>query len=81
MIGLPLALPLYPPGFLWGSRPAEFPSLVPHPESHLHGLHPYPFMIIVLYVAWGPAVLCQKEVGEDRSSHRHGRSPTFFTAC
>jgi hypothetical protein len=51
MIALPLALPLYPPGFLWGS--ADFPALVPHPESHLHGLHPYLFMIVVLYVAWG----------------------------
>jgi hypothetical protein len=53
MIALPLALPLYPPGFLWGSHPAEFPAVVPHPESPLHGLHPYLFMIIVLYVAWG----------------------------
>jgi hypothetical protein len=53
MIALPLVLPLYPPGFLWGSHPAEFPAVVPHPESPLHGLHPYLFMIIVLYVAWG----------------------------
>jgi hypothetical protein len=53
MIALPLALPLYPPGFLWGSHPADFPALVAHPESPLHGLHPYLFMIIVLYVAWG----------------------------
>jgi hypothetical protein len=27
--------------------------MVPHPESPLHGLHPYLFMIIVLYMAWG----------------------------
>jgi hypothetical protein len=53
MIGLPLALPLYPPGFLWGSHPVDFPALVAHPESPLHGLHPYLFMIIVLYLAWG----------------------------
>jgi hypothetical protein len=53
MIALPLALPLYPPGFLWGSHSQDFPALVPHPESPLHGLHPYLFMIIVLYVAWG----------------------------
>jgi len=53
MIALPLALPLYPPGFLWGSHSADFPALVPHPESPLHGLHPYLFMIIILYVAWG----------------------------
>jgi hypothetical protein len=53
MIALPLALPLYPPGFLWGSHSAEFPTVVPHPESPLHGLHPYLFMIIVLYMAWG----------------------------
>jgi hypothetical protein len=53
MIALPLALPLYPPGFLWGSHSAGFPTVVPHPESPLHGLHPYLFMIIVLYMAWG----------------------------
>ncbi|SRR6266478_6245656 len=53
MIALPLALPLYPPGFLWGSHSAGFPTMVPHPESPLHGLHPYLFMIIVLYMAWG----------------------------
>jgi len=53
MIALPLALPLYPPGFLWGSHSADFPAMVPHPESPLHGLHPYLFMIIVLYLAWG----------------------------
>jgi hypothetical protein len=53
MIALPLALPLYPPGFLWGSHSADFPTVIPHPESPLHGLHPYLFMIIVLYMAWG----------------------------
>jgi hypothetical protein len=53
MIALPLALPLYPPGFLWGSHSPDFPALVPHPESPLHGLHPYLFMIIALYLAWG----------------------------
>jgi hypothetical protein len=53
MIALPLALPLYPPGFLWGSHSVDFPAVVPHPESPLHGLHPYLFMIIVLYLAWG----------------------------
>jgi hypothetical protein len=53
MIALPLALPLYPPGFLWGSHSAAFPAVVPHPESPLHGLHPYLFMIIILYLAWG----------------------------
>jgi hypothetical protein len=53
MIALPLALPLYPPGFLWGSHSADFPALVAHPQSPLHGLHPYLFMIIILYVAWG----------------------------
>ena len=53
MVLLPLALPLYPPGFLWGSHFAEFPAVVPHPESPLQGLHPYLFMIVVLYMAWG----------------------------
>ena len=53
MVLLPLALPLYPPGFLWGNHSADFPMVVPHPDSPLHGLHPYLFMIIVLYMAWG----------------------------
>ena len=53
IIGFPLVLLLYPPGFMWGSHPAEFPALVPHPESPFHGLHPYVFMIVVLYMAWG----------------------------
>ena len=52
MIALPLALPLYPPGFLWGTHPPGFPAVIPHPESPLQGLHPYLFMIGALYIAW-----------------------------
>ena len=53
MVGLSLGVPIYPPGFMWGSHPAEFPTLVPHPESPYHGLHPYLFMIVAVYMAWG----------------------------
>ena len=49
----PLIAFAYPPGILWGEAP-EFPSLGPaHPESHLHGLHPYLFMLYAMYAAWG----------------------------
>jgi hypothetical protein len=52
--GLISGLFLYPPGFLWGSHPATFPNIgPPHPESPLHALHPYLFMILSIYVAYG----------------------------
>jgi hypothetical protein len=52
--GLTGGLFLYPPGFLWGSHPASFPNIgPPHPESPLHALHPYLFMILSIYVAYG----------------------------
>jgi hypothetical protein len=53
MVGLSLGVPIYPPGFMWGSHPAEFPTLVPHPESPYDGLPPYLFMIVAVYMAWG----------------------------
>jgi len=53
IIGFPLGELLYAPGFMWGSHPAEFPTLVPHPESPFNGLHPYLFMLIIVYIAWG----------------------------
>ncbi len=53
IIGLPVMMLLYPPGFMWGSHPASFPAVGPaHPESPLDGLHPYLFMLFTLYVAW-----------------------------
>jgi hypothetical protein len=52
--GLTGGLFLYPPGFLWGSHPATFPNIgPPHPESPLNALHPYLFMILSIYVAYG----------------------------
>jgi hypothetical protein len=52
--GLAIAPFVYAPGFIWGSHPANFPTVGPaHPESPYHGLHPYVFMIGVLYLAWG----------------------------
>src|SRR5580700_12102325 len=54
IVGLTGGLFLYPPGFLWGSHPASFPNIgPPHPESPLHALHPYLFMILSIYVAYG----------------------------
>jgi hypothetical protein len=53
IVGLPLALVLYAPGFAWGTLPREMPLLGPtHPPSHLNGLHPYVFMLLALYLAW-----------------------------
>lgn len=56
VIGLPLLLVLYPPGFLWGQVSPDicFPALGPsHPPSPFNGLHPYLFMIAALYLAYG----------------------------
>jgi hypothetical protein len=53
MVCLSIGVPIYPPGFMWGSHPAGFPTVVPHPDSPYHGLHPYLFMIVALYMGWG----------------------------
>ena len=52
-VGLVALLFIYPPGFLWGAAPEAFPHLGPgHPASPYHGLHPYLFMIMALYVSY-----------------------------
>jgi hypothetical protein len=52
IVGTIVAL-IYPAGFLWGSNPAVFPFICwQHPPSPYDGLHPYVFMIAVLYLAW-----------------------------
>jgi hypothetical protein len=58
IVGLPILLGFYPPGFFWGSLPTGFPHVGPaHPESPYDGLHPYLFMIIALYLAWAILLL------------------------
>jgi hypothetical protein len=58
IVGLGLGALLYPPGFLWGSHPAAFPNIGPaHPESPYDALHPYVFMIGVLYLAWAALMI------------------------
>jgi hypothetical protein len=53
IVALALAAFVYSPGFLWGRLPAGFPQIGPaHPESPYDALHPYIFMIAVLYLAW-----------------------------
>jgi hypothetical protein len=53
IIAVPLVLLVYPPGFLWGMNPPVFPFICwQHPSSPYDGLHPYVFMIVVLYYAW-----------------------------
>ncbi len=53
ILSLAVAASIYPPGFLWGSHPVNFPRIGPaHPESPFEALHPYVFMIGVLYLAW-----------------------------
>lgn len=54
IVGVILVFPLYAPGFMWGSHPPGFPIIGPaHPESPLHGWHPYIFMLGVYLLAWG----------------------------
>lgn len=53
-LGLIGLLFIYPPGFLWGAHPEDFPHLGPaHPPSPYDGLHPYLFMLGALYLAYG----------------------------
>jgi len=53
-VGLILMAFIYPPGFLWGAHPEDFPHIGPaHPPSPYDGLHPYFYMIVALYVAFG----------------------------
>jgi hypothetical protein len=54
VVGLMLMALIYPPGFLWGAQPEGFPNIGPaHPPSPYHGLHPYFYMVLALYVAYG----------------------------
>ena len=53
-VGVILMAFIYPPGFLWGAHPEDFLRIGPaHPPSPYDGLHPYFYMIVVLYVAYG----------------------------
>ncbi len=53
-VGLILMAFIYPPGFLWGAHPEDFPRIGPaHPPSPYDGLHPYFYMIVTMYVAYG----------------------------
>ena len=53
LLGLPAALVIYPPGFVWGEIPLGICLGPAHPPSPYDGLHPYLFMIIALYAALG----------------------------
>lgn len=55
MVVLPASAVLYPPGVWWGAASPDFciPVLVDHPPSPYHGLHPYAFMLLALYAAYG----------------------------
>lgn len=53
IIGGPIMMLAYAPGFFWGSLPPGFPLCgPPHPPSPYAGMHPYLFMLYALYVAW-----------------------------
>jgi hypothetical protein len=53
-IGLLLLLFVYPPGFFWGALPESLPLIGPaHPPSPYNGLHPYLYMLVALYLAYG----------------------------
>ncbi len=54
VVGLLLLLFVYPPGFMWGAQPEGFPNIGPaHPPSPYDGLHPYLYMLLAMYVAYG----------------------------
>jgi hypothetical protein len=54
VVGLILAMSVYPPGFMWGAQPQGFLNIgPPHPPSPYDGLHPYLYMLLALYVAYG----------------------------
>ena len=53
ILGTPIAVLAYAPGFMWGEAPPGFPLLGPaHPPSPYAGAHPYIFMIFAMYIAW-----------------------------
>lgn len=53
ILGGPILVLTYAPGFFWGELPPGFPLLgPPHPPSHYAGDHPYLLMIFSLYLAW-----------------------------
>ena len=53
VLGMPIAVLGYAPGFMWGEAPPGFPLCgPPHPASPLDGAHPYLFMILSLYIGW-----------------------------
>jgi hypothetical protein len=53
LIGAPILVLSYLPGFMWGEHATDFPRLGPaHPPSHLLGPHPYLYMIFSLYIGW-----------------------------
>ncbi len=54
VVGLILMMFIYPPGFMWGAHPEGFPHIGPaHPPSPYDGLHPYLYMLVAVYVAYG----------------------------
>jgi len=54
VVGLIPMVFIYPPGFMWGAVPEGFLTIgPPHPPSPYDGLHPYLYMLLALYVAYG----------------------------
>ncbi|WP_137896408.1 DUF6632 domain-containing protein [Ramlibacter sp. 2FC] len=59
LAGLPAFAVLYPPGVLWGDLPVAYclPRLFDHPPSPYDGLHPYFYMLAVMYMSYGYLML------------------------
>lgn len=55
LVVLPASSVIYPPGVWWGGDTPGLciPVLVDHPPSPFHGLHPYAFMLLAMYAAYG----------------------------
>ena len=66
IVGLPLAVVLYAPGFAWGTLPEGLTLGPAHPPSPYDGLHPYLFMLGALYAAW--AILLIRGASDPRTN-------------
>jgi hypothetical protein len=78
VVGLVPMMFIYPPGFMWGAAPEGFPVIGPaHPPSPYDGLHPYLYMLVALYVAYG-ILLIQSFFYPNEHAHMWSDVPFIF---
>ena len=83
ILGGPILVLAYAPGFFWGELPPGFPLLGPaHPPSPYAGAHPYMFMIFAMYIAWAILLFAVRRIPRPRRRCSTGASsPTCCTGC